>query len=502
MWVYDLQTLAFVAVNDAAVERYGFSTDEFLSMTIKQIRPPEEIPRLEQDLRAETEVPGRPGRSGPWRHRTKSGELMDVEIASRSLTFEGRPARLVVVFDVTSALAAMEELKKTRIRTQSIVATALDCIVSMDARGTIVEFNPAAEHTFRIARDEAVGRHLADLIIPASMRPQHEAGFAHFLATGEQQILGRLLELPALRADGTEFPAEVTITLDTTSGEPHFTGFIRDVTERKEAERIGKELVAVQQTLWNETQEMNAKLERRVAERTAELEASNAELESFSYSVSHDLRAPLRAMDGFARLLAEDLPEEMGPEGARYIGIIRASARRMGELVDDLLTFSRLGRAPLRRQEVDARALVEEVLEDMRPVGAEAAVTIGELPHCDADPTLLRVVFANLLSNAFKYSGKRARPEVRIGSGLRDGLPCYFVADNGVGFDMRYANKLFGVFQRLHRIEEYEGTGVGLATVQRIVHRHGGRVWADAAVDDGATFSFSLQGGADGSSAG
>src|SRR5205814_5575579 len=137
MWVYDLQTLAFVAVNDAAVERYGFSTDEFLSMTIKQIRPPEEIPRLEQDLRAGTEEPGRPGRTGPWRHRTKSGELMDVEIASRSLTFEGRPARLVVAFDVTSALAAMEELKKTRIRTQSIVATALDCIVSMDGTGTI-----------------------------------------------------------------------------------------------------------------------------------------------------------------------------------------------------------------------------------------------------------------------------------------------------------------------------------------------------------------------------
>jgi PAS domain S-box-containing protein len=490
MWVYDRSTLGFLAVNDAAVDRYGFTRDEFLAMTIRQIRPPEEVPKLEQNLRV---AAGGPERTGPWKHRTKSGELIDVEIASRSLTFDGHPARFVVVSDITTSLVVKRELEEIRIHTESIVATAIDAIVSMDAAGTITGFNPAAERTFLIAKEDAIGRRLADVIIPPSLRAQHTAGLARFLATGEERVIGTLLELSALRSDGTEFPAEISIAVDATSGTPEFTGFIRDITERMEVERVREELIAVQQALHDETQQMNADLERRVAERTRDLETANRELEAFSYSVSHDLRAPLRAMDGFARALSDELHEELGSEGMRYVGVIRESARHMGELVDDLLTFSRLGRSPLRRQTVQTAELVEKVLADLDQERGGATVTVEELPPCDADPTLLKVVFVNLLSNAFKYSEKRDHPRVRVGTDGDGAVPCYFVADNGVGFDMRYADKLFGVFQRLHRMEDYEGTGVGLATAQRIVHRHGGRIWADAAVDRGATFFFTME---------
>jgi PAS domain S-box-containing protein len=489
MWVYDLETLAFLAVNEAAVDRYGFSRDEFASMAIQQIRPPEDVRFLEENLSAEVEGPER---TGPWRHRTKSGEVIWVEIASRSITFEGRKARLVVVFDITSSVAAARALEQSEIRADSIVAGAIDCIVSMDAAGTIIGFNPAAESTFRTTRDEVIGRKLADVIIPPSLRAKHEEGLARFIATGEENILGHRLELPARRLDGTEFPAELSITLDTTTGEPHFTGFIRDISERKEAERFREQLMAAEQALRTEVEELNASLEQRVADRTRELKSANAELESFSYSVSHDLRAPLRAIDGFAKILAEDFPAQLGPEGERHVTTIRRSARHMGELVDDLLTFSRLSRAPLNTRRIATSDLARQALEDLED-GGHARVVIEELPEASADPALVRIVFTNLLSNALKYSSKREQPEVRVGFLNSEEGPCFFVADNGVGFDMKYAHKLFGVFQRLHLQEDYEGTGVGLATVQRIIHRHGGKVWAEAELDGGAKFYFTLE---------
>lgn len=239
---------------------------------------------------------------------------------------------------------------------------------------------------------------------------------------------------------------------------------------------------------------------------TAALEAANKELEAFSYSVSHDLRAPLRAMDGFSRILLEEYASQLSPEAQRYLRLVRDSARQMGLLIDDLLAFSRLSRQPLNKQPVAPAKLVRQALEELRAEqeGRRIEIIIGDpsagsgqaLPICQADPILLKQVFVNLLSNALKFTRRRevARIEVgylpRPGEGGEGGA--YFVKDNGVGFDMRYADKLFGVFQRLHRAEEYEGTGVGLAIVQRIIHRHGGRVWAEAEVDGGATFYFTI----------
>ncbi len=235
-------------------------------------------------------------------------------------------------------------------------------------------------------------------------------------------------------------------------------------------------------------------LEERVAERTAQLESANRELEAFSYSVSHDLRAPLRAVDGFSQAVIEDFGDLLPEEGRRQLQIIRYSAQRMGALIDDLLTFSRLSRQPLVKKTVDTRALVRTALQELGSPwpNRQVEVHVADLPASLGDPALLKQAWLNLLSNALKYTRKKAPAVLEIGSEIRPEGSVYFVRDNGTGFDMKYAGKLFGVFQRLHRMEDYEGTGVGLATVQRIIHRHGGRIWAEAAVDQGASFFFTL----------
>ena len=233
-------------------------------------------------------------------------------------------------------------------------------------------------------------------------------------------------------------------------------------------------------------------LERKVRERTEALQIVNRELESFSYSVSHDLRAPLRAIDGYGQMLEEDYAAKLDDEGRRLLGVVREGAGQMGRLIDDLLNFSQVGRKPVARDRVDVDALVREVVAAVVPPEAKIRVEIGELPPVTGDRALLKQVWTNLVSNAVKYSGKSEQPTVQIGARREGAEQIYSVRDNGAGFDMRYYDKLFGVFQRLHRADEFEGTGVGLAIVQRIVVRHGGRVWAEGALGQGACFSFTL----------
>jgi PAS domain S-box-containing protein len=323
--------------------------------------------------------------------------------------------------------------------------------------------------------EEVIGRSWVELFIPPESGDLKNR-LAVLLADqpegrhGDNQIVTRSGERRLIRWNNS--------VLRSAAGEVIGVASIgEDITERKRAEQ--------------EIRDLNASLERRIAERTQQLEASNKELESFTYSVSHDLRAPIRAIDGFARMLQEDQAERLDAEGRRLLDVVRANSKQMGQLIDDLLAFSKLGRQEPAKSSVDMAALVREVIAGLNGTALPRIETLG-IPPAAADRALLKQVWLNLLDNAIKYSGKRQDARVEIGGRQEAGESLYWVRDNGVGFDMRYAGKLFGVFQRLHGADDFPGTGVGLAIVQRVVSRHGGRVWAEAKPGEGACFYFTL----------
>jgi signal transduction histidine kinase len=292
------------------------------------------------------------------------------------------------------------------------------------------------------------------------------------------------MEFPLLGADGRfrTFLTRVEPLKDSEGRVVKWFGTNTDVEALKEAEE--------------KVHRLNAELEQRVAERTAQLEIANRELESFSYSVSHDLRAPLRGIDGFSRTLMEKHAGQLDERGQHYLGRIRAATLRMGRLIDDLLELARLARGDLDRVPLDLSAVAAGLVAELRRTHPERRVEFVLAPGlvARADPTLIRVALANLLGNAWKFTGRRECARIELGACFLDGQTVFFVRDDGAGFDMAYADKLFSPFQRLHGQKEFEGSGVGLATVQRILHRHGGRIWAESQVGRGTTFQFTLPG--------
>ncbi len=403
-------------------------------------------------------------------YRSESGELQGVFAAAR---------------DVTDLRRAIRALERQRDFNAKVLGTVASLVIVLDLEARIVLFNRACEQCTGWSFDEVADRPFFEVLVPEAER---EAVGGVWRALAASALPSRFENHWVTRGGELRLIEFANTTLSASDGEVEFIiAAGTDVTDRRRAEQ---ELRASEEALHG----LNAELERRVAERTAELEAANQELEGFSSSVSHDLRAPLRAIDGYARIVLDTYADRLDDEGRRLLGVVRESTVRMAQLIDDILAFSRARRLELRLADVDMNMLVGFVWQDLEPAraGREIELAVGPLPWVRGDPAMLRQVLANLLGNAVKFTAPRAVAHVEIGAHVSGAMASFFVKDDGVGFDARHASQMFGVFQRLHRVDEFEGTGIGLAIVKRIVSRHGGEVSAEGGVGEGATLRFTL----------
>jgi PAS domain S-box-containing protein len=389
----------------------------------------------------------------------------------------GRPAYLLGISeDITDIKKKERELRESEQKLRILIDGAKDYAIFMiDPDGYILNWNKGAELIKGYSADEIIGKHFSIFYTKediANKLPETNLRLA--LQAGRHENEGW-----RVKKDGTLFWADVVFTplFDEKNKLTGFSKITRDVTARKKAEEKVKSL--------------NEDLARNVRK----LEAANKELETFSYSVSHDLRAPLRAIHGYTKILKEEYVTKLDPDAQSMMDSVMHNAKKMGQLIDDLLSFSQLGRKELQKRETDMETMAKTVVLDLKRTmdTSQAEVIVHPLPKAVVDSNLMHQVFVNLISNALKYSSKKKKPVIEIGAAEGETETTYFVKDNGTGFDMKYYDKLFGIFQRLHDSTEYEGTGVGLALVKRIILRHEGRIWAEAKPDEGATFYFTLK---------
>src|SRR5262245_34379065 len=353
-------------------------------------------------------------------------------------------------------------------RTRLIVDTAYDAFIAIDTEGRITDWNRQAEVTFGWSRQEAIGRLLADTVIPESYREAHWQGLKRYLTTGIARVLNKRLEMTALNRDGKEFPVELTITPVQLGTTCLFNAFLRDITERKQAEEDLKRT-------------------------TEELTRSNRELEQFAYIASHDLQEPLRMVAGSTQLLARDYKDKLDSLATEYIGFAVEGAKRMQMLINQLLNYSRVGAQRKPFEPVDCQKIYEAAVANLKIAIAEsrAALTHDPLPTVMGDNVQLLQVFQNLLANAIKFQ-RREHPQIHVCAEQKDGQWEFAVRDNGIGIDPKHHERLFGIFQRLHSREKYSGTGIGLAICKKIVEQHGGRIWVESAPGKGSTFYFTI----------
>jgi PAS domain S-box-containing protein len=384
------------------------------------------------------------------------------------------------IFEWFGAASDVTKRRQAEERFRRVVESSPSAIILIDKMGKILLINAQTERLFGYSRLELIGQPM-EILVPERFRTKHPGYRADFFAAPTARAMGVGRDLYGARKDGSEVPVEIGLSPIETGEGLQVLASIIDITERKKAEE--------------KVQHLNEELEQRVTDRTTQLTAANKELEAFSYSVSHDLRAPLRHIGGFTELLSKTPLIQGNATLGRYAKIISESVQQMGLLIDDLLSFSRMGRTEMLKTQMDLADLVAGIVRDLKPQfeGRRVEWKIGTLPQVRGDPAMMRVVLVNLLSNALKYSRPRDPAIIEVSAATGEhGEKIISVRDNGAGFDMKFADKLFGVFQRLHSSDEFEGTGIGLATVRRIIQRHGGRTWAEGIVDKGAVFYFSL----------
>jgi len=466
-----------VFANDAYCKYLGTHHDELIG---RKIWP--HIPGEDRDIvrkHYESLTPGHPAATIEHRILTHTGEVRWLQWNDRAIF--GPDGNIVeyqsVGRDITERKRIEMDLVESEKRFRDLAGLLPQVIFEIDLEGRITYVNQSAYQAFGYTPDDLQrGITFTQVIMPED-RIQAIRHFQDSVSGGKNE--GKMYRM--VRRDGTELIGMVYSSPIVKDGNVvGIRGILVDVTELKNVER--------------ELRRLNKELESRVAERTADLEVANRELEAFSYSVSHDLRAPLRAIDGFSSILLTEHAASLDPSVKMLLERIRSNAQKMGQLIDSILNFSRMSRQPLSTQKIFPSQIVREVLDEMKPLqaGRPLDVRIGNLPPCEGDPALITQVFSNLISNALKFTRTRDHPRIEIGSFSKEGKTVYFVKDNGVGFDMKYADKLFSVFQRLHDEKVYEGTGIGLAIVYRIIQRHGGKIWVESEVEKGATFFFTL----------
>ena len=477
MWVFDVETLRFLDVNEMAIAKYGYSRDEFLAMTIKDIRPAGDVPALLETVAA---FKGGPELSGIWRHQKKDGSVIAVDVSSQELVLEGRRARAVLAHDITERLQAKQALLEREALFRGMAETMPHVVWTARPDGGFEYYNHRWFDYTGLRSEDSQGLGWQSALHPDD-RQAALSGWSQAVQSGATYEVSYRIQRAA---DGAyRWHIGRAAPLRNEAGEiVMWVGTMTDVDDRIRHREALKTL--------------NAELEQRVATRTSELEAANRELESFSYSVSHDLRAPLRHVQAYVEMLVAETDGQLSEKGRHYARTIGDATVEMGELIDDLLAFSRIARVQMSEGRVSLDSLVQNTIRGLEIATRDRHIiwNIGSLPAVVGDPSMLKQVYANLIGNAVKYTRHREPSEIEIGcAGEHDGQRVLFVRDNGAGFDMRYVDKLFGVFQRLHRSDEFEGTGIGLALVRRIILRHGGRTWAEGKVNEGATIYFTLK---------
>ncbi len=465
---------ATVGVNDAFLKLFEYTREEVVGKTSVDlgISDPDSQAQVAAELQARGSV-----RDFECTRTPKSGARLILSLNLDWVSIGGEKYILTTIRDITDRKRAEEALRESEERLRLVLQNMPVMMDAFDSEGNIDVWNRECEQVIGYMAEEIIGNPRAlELLYPDPIYRQQMleewSQRTDDYYDWEWQLTHKdgSVKIISWSNISTRFPIPGWATWS--------IGV--DVTERKRVEEAIRQL--------------NQELEQRVIERTAQLEAANKELEAFSYSVSHDLRAPLRSIDGFSQALLEDYTDKLDVEGQRFLQRVRAASQRMAELIDDLLALSRLTRSEMHRETVNLTALAQAIatgLREAKPI-RQVEFTIAEGMVVRADAQLMRAALENLLGNAWKFTARQPRPCIEFGAMAQDGQIVYFVRDNGAGFDMAYADKLFGAFQRLHAPVEFPGTGIGLATVQRIIHRHGGRIWAEGVVEQGATFYFTL----------